>query len=257
VATYADPATRAWAVLIEDLRGATLLDAVDDPDAWRREHVDAAVDGIAAIHGAWHGRVNELRRQHWIGPVRTTTSAHAMTPLWRALADHAAPMFAAWTDASVPRRQQALIDRLGDWRPALDAAPHTLIHNDFNPRNVCLRRADDEWRLCAFDWELATIGAPVRDLAEFLCFVAPAGVPPARLSELVERHAAGFSAAAGVPVDRAAWDLAFRAALAELLLDRLSVYAMVHRVRPQQFLPRVLRTWSMLHSLFPVHGLAG
>ena len=25
-------------------------------------------------------------------------------------------------------------------------------------------------RLCAYDWELATIGAPQRDLAEFLCF---------------------------------------------------------------------------------------
>ena len=58
-------------------------------------------------------------------------------------------------------------------------------------------------------------------------------------------------------VDRAAWQEAFASALAELLVDRLSVYAMVHRVRPQRFLPRVLRTWSHLHSLFPVHGVSG
>ena len=45
--------------------------------------------------------------------------------------------------------------------------------------------------------------------------------------------------AAGVPVDRAEWHAAFGAALAELLIDRLSVYAMVHRVKPQSFLPRV------------------
>ena len=62
-----------------------------------------------------------------------------MTPLWRALADHAAPMFAEWAGPSIAATHQALIDRIAEWRPVLDAAPHTLIHNDFNPRNVCLR----------------------------------------------------------------------------------------------------------------------
>jgi hypothetical protein len=52
------------------------------------------------------------------------------------------------------------------------------------------------------------------------------------------------------------WYASFGAALAELLIDRLSVYAMVHRVKPQAFLPRVLRTWSELNSLFPIHGIA-
>ena len=259
VATHADPRARTWAVLLEDLRGAALLDSVDRPDAWTSDHIRAAVDGIAAVHGAWHARADELRRQarpSWMGAVRTTASMQAMAPLWRALADHAAPMFAAWTDASVPARQYALIDRIAEWRPALDAAPQTLVHNDFNPRNVCLRPIDGGWRLCAFDWELAAVGTPMRDLAEFLCFVSPLDVQPAWIGDLIDRHATRFAAGAGVQVDPIAWHAAFGAALAELLVDRLSVYAMVHRVRPQRFLPRVLRTWSVLHSLFPAHGVA-
>jgi len=256
IATHADPQGRGWAVLLEDLSGATLLDSVDRPDAWTPDHVGAAVDGIAAVHGAWHARVDDLRQQSWMSAARTTASVKAMTPLWRALADHAAPIFAAWTDASVPARQHALIDAIPDWRPALDAAPQTLVHNDFNPRNVCLRPLGRGWRLCAFDWELAAVGTPMRDLAEFLCFVSPLDVQPARVRELIDRHADGFAAGSGVTVDRAAWHAAFGAALAELLVDRLSVYAMVHRVRPQRFLPRVLRTWSVLHSMFPAHGVA-
>jgi hypothetical protein len=271
IATHADPETRAWAVLLEDLSGATLLDSVDRPEAWTRDHVEVAVDGIAAIHGAWHARVDELRGQTWMAAARTTASVQAMTPLWRALADHAAPMFAGWAGASLPAAQRALIDRIAAWRPALDAAPQTLVHNDFNPRNVCLRPAEDGpvppkrstgpreggWRLCAFDWELAAIGTPMRDLAEFLCFVSPDGSDRPSIERLIDRHAARFAAVAGVPVDPNAWRAAFAAALAEVLIDRLSVYAMVHRVRPLSFLPRVLRTWSALHSLFIADGLAG
>jgi hypothetical protein len=257
VATEADPGSRAWSVLLEDLRGAELLDAVDRPEAWTGDYVGAAVDGIAAIHSAWLGRAGGLRHEPWIGSVRDTAKVEAMTPLWRALADHAAPMFAGWTDQSIPQLQHALIDRISRWRPALDAAPQTLIHNDFNPRNLCFKPVDGGRRLCAFDWELATIGSPMRDLAELLCFVSPAGVRREWIDALIDRHGARFSAGAGVAVDAAAWRAAFAAALAELLVDRLSVYAMVHRVKPQRFLPRVVRTWTVLHSLFPVHGLAG
>ena len=258
IATHADASARAWAVLIEDLSGARLLDSVDRPGAWTPDDIGAAVDGIAAVHGAWHGRVNELRASAWMAPARTTESMVAMTPLWRALADHAAPMFAAWTGGAVSQRQHTLIDRIAEWRPVLDAAPQTLIHNDFNPRNICLKSAEGGWRLCAYDWELAAIGTPMRDLAELLCFVSPHDIRARpSIEDLIDRHAGRFAAGAGVPVDRAAWHAAFGAALAEFLVDRLSVYAMVHRVRPQRFLPRVLRTWSELHSLFPAHGVAG
>ena len=261
---------RGWAVLIEDLTGARLLDSVDNPAAWTAADVFAAVDGIAAVHGAWHRRVDELQTRTWMAPMRTTARMEAMVPLWRALADHAAPMFAAWGGAALPHRQHALIDRIAEWRPALDAAPQTLVHNDFNPRNICFKPsgrgpvaakrstgAREGGRLCAFDWELAAIGTPMRDLAELLCFVAPDGMRRAAIEGLIDRHTERFAGTTGVVIDRTVSYAAFGSALAELLMDRLSIYAMVHRVKPQRFLPRVLRTWSHLHSLFPIHDVSG
>jgi hypothetical protein len=235
------------------------------------------VDGIAAIHGAWHGRVAELRRQPWMARERTTRTLGEMTPLWRALADHAAPLFRRAAGPTLAATHHALIDSIAEWRPLLDAAPQTLIHNDFNPRNVCLRSAEPRAdprsapraappadkrrpdpglgaprvRLCAFDWELAAIGTPMRDVAEFLCFVAPADVDRLWVERLIARHAIRFAAVAGVTLDGDTSHAAFGAALAEILVDRLSIYAMVHRVRPQAFLPRVLRSWAALHLLFP------
>ena len=72
--------------------------------------------------------------------------------------------------------------------------------------------------------------------------MAADGVTRASVERLIDGHAS--------PAE-------FGAALAELLVDRLSIYAMVHRVKPQRFLPRVLRTWAHLHSLFPVDGIPG
>jgi thioester reductase-like protein len=267
VSTHADPGAQRWTVVLEDLRGLPLLDSVDRPHAWTRAHVETAVDGIAAIHGAWYGRVAELRRQPWMATQRTTTTMREMTPLWRALADHAAPFFSRAAGPALSATHRALIDSIAEWRPRLDLAPQTLIHNDFNPRNVCLRRIDPGadrrpdpgsdpaaagFRLCAFDWELAAIGTPMRDVAEFLCFVAPVDVDRAWVEELIARHTTRFALTAGVRMNAGARHATFGAALAEILVDRLSIYAMVHRVRPQAFLPRVLRTWTALHSLFPV-----
>ncbi|MEO8759615.1 MAG: phosphotransferase [Bacteroidia bacterium] len=45
--------------------------------------------------------------------------------------------------------------------------PITIIHNDFNPRNVAIRK---NGMPCIYDWELATKNIPHRDIVEFLCF---------------------------------------------------------------------------------------
>ena len=82
------------------------------------------------------------------------------------------------------------------WAP-IESAPRSLIHNDCNPRNICLRNSpsrstssqsapqltdagaspsagaipfQDPRTLCMYDWELATIGVPQYDVIEFLCF---------------------------------------------------------------------------------------
>ena len=48
--------------------------------------------------------------------------------------------------------------------------PLTIIHNDFNPRNVALRK---NGLVCIYDWELAVKNIPHRDIIEFLCFSLP------------------------------------------------------------------------------------
>ena len=74
------------------------------------------------------------------------------------------------------------INSVDDLWKIFDTFPKTLIHNDCNPRNICIRKAtsdqggssdEDPRRMCIYDWELARIDVPQHDLAEFLAFILP------------------------------------------------------------------------------------
>ena len=246
-----DESADTWVAVVEHVNDAV---AVDGPrySAWRPAHVENGVNGLAALHGIWIGREKELSAQPWIGYVQSTASMVEMSSLWGALASHAAPLYSLSPGPDLATIHRRLLSRLEKWWPALEAGPRTLIHNDFNPRNVCLR--GPEATLCAYDWELATLGAPQRDLAEFLCFVLP---PDATLEDVmpwIERHRTALEREHGRSIDRELWLEGFRSALYDLLINRLSIYAVVHRVRRQPFLPNVLRTWRRMYQLFPLEN---
>tara|TARA_R110001592_G_scaffold68626_2_gene210376 strand:- start:73077 stop:75401 length:2325 start_codon:yes stop_codon:yes gene_type:complete len=80
-----------------------------------------------------------------------------------------------------------LVEVLDGWkRNGLQPiATKTLIHNDFNPRNVALR--SDE-RPCIYDWELAILNIPQRDIFEFLAFVLEPDFRFEQLETLLRMH---------------------------------------------------------------------
>ncbi|MBA2301591.1 MAG: thioester reductase domain-containing protein [Acidobacteria bacterium] len=246
--SVADDHSRTWVLALENLRNATLLDSAGRPGLWTPENIATAIDGLAALQGIWHGREADLRAQPWIGSVQTAGRMGEMTELWSALARHAAPAFSAWADPEIGTLQQKLITSVRDWWSDLEAPPRTLIHNDFNPRNVCIRGR----RLCAYDWELATLGAPQHDLAEFLCFVLSPGASAGEVQHWMEHHRSALERETGTAIDREQWRRGFRACVYDLMVNRLPTYALVHRVRRQAFLPRVLQTWRRLYELFPL-----
>ncbi|MBK5295819.1 MAG: thioester reductase domain-containing protein [Vicinamibacteria bacterium] len=248
-ATWRHDTESSWGVVLERLRDMEIMNAADSVAPWHDEAIAAASEGLAAIHAVWLGRHTELSGQPWIGHVTTSQNVGRLVPFWRALASHAADQFRRWAGPSLVRTHRTLVDTVPRWWPALEALPQTLIHNDFNPRNVGLRRQAGQLHLVAYDWELATIGAPQRDLAEFLCFVLPDDVGAERLADLLEDHRRRLERAAGVSLDARAWTEGFASALADLLVARLSFYALITRVRPQLFLPRVVRAWWRLHQL--------
>lgn len=245
--SWTDDARDERVLVLEYISDATVADAYDR--TWTDAEIDTALEGLATLHSAWYGRAAELSASAWLPPRRSAALMAAMRPLWAAAAAHARPAFLAWGGSPLIEAHDSLLHGIEEWWRPLETHPQTLIHNDFNPRNIMLR-GPGGGRLCAYDWELATLGAPQRDLAEFLCFVlSPESAPSAHRWVVRYRELLEFTG--GIGIDAQCWDDGFRAALCDLAVDRLALYAMVHRFRPQRFLPRVMPTWLALHSAFP------
>jgi NADP-dependent 3-hydroxy-3-methylglutaryl-CoA reductase len=237
-----DDSREAYILVMENLAGMTLLNSADDIGGWHHQHVEAAIDGLARLHSLWYRREAELLALPWIGIPRTAVATAEMGELWQALLDHAADEFPNWFTREDVISHQAYIDRIREWWPQLDRMPKTLVHNDFNPRNLAFRQDAGRLRLCAYDWELATAHVPQHDLAELLCFVLRPDCPTEDVDNCVERHRRALECAAGASIHAGEWRHGFALCLRDILINRMGLYLMVHTIQPYRFVGRVLGT---------------
>ena len=228
--------------LEEYLDNVDLIDSANATEHWRTEHIEAAVQALGKIHSVWYKREAELLRQPWFTP--DANKAPAMLPLWRELAEFSAARFSLDLGAGIRELQIGIIDDLDSWWQRWITMPRTLIHNDFNPRNLAFRRSPKGAMLCAYDWELATIGLPQYDLVELLCFVLPATSDPQPWLDL---HRRSLESASGIAIDFSEWQAGLALALRHYMMSRLPLYAMIDRFKPQPFLSRVLNNWHRLY----------
>jgi NADP-dependent 3-hydroxy-3-methylglutaryl-CoA reductase len=241
--TFRDDAREAYVIVMEQLTRAELIDAADDVRGWTRDHVEAALRGVAEVHAVWLGREDELRAQPWLGTVASASQRADMRELWDSFAVHAANELPHLMTPAALDHQRALIDSMATWWPRLEAMPRTLIHNDFNPRNVAIVREDGgALRMVAYDWELATLHVPQRDLAEMLAFVLYPTTPEEDVDHYLEVHRLALERASGRTVDPAQWREGYALALRDLLIDRFAYYLVAHTFRHYAFMERAFRT---------------
>ncbi|MCP3885412.1 MAG: NAD-dependent epimerase/dehydratase family protein [Propionibacteriaceae bacterium] len=245
--TLRNPDAGRWAMLLEylpevnDRKGQPPLRADDTG-------MGAVLNGLLEIHAPWYRLEDKLAALPWLVAPPSPARMLEMTPFWLELADFAAPSFEAWCGPYVRDLQAKIIGGLSDWWPRLRGASLTLIHNDFNPRNLVLRERNEQPRLCVYDWELATVGAPQHDLAELLCFTWHNDMNESDLIQLLESYRAALSSVSGYKIDPIEWREGFDLALNHLFINRFALYTLMHRFRPLDYLPRVMANWIRLYA---------
>ncbi len=236
-----------WALVLEDLTGLSLLNSTDEPGRWSREPIEAAIRGLARIHSAWYGRESDLRRKDWLGPVATSKSLSEMGEFWQTLGEYAHPWLRSWAGEAAVAAHGRALDDLDRWSHELSGMPRTLIHNDFNPRNLAFRRSrGGGLELCAYDWELATLGVPQHDLAELLSFVLSPQATKEEADHYVELHRRSLQNETEVSIDPGDWRRGFALSLEHLIVNRFAMYTLVCRFQRKRFLERVVPTWLRL-----------
>lgn len=139
------------------------------------------------------------------------------------------------------------IDEIERAHPELRIVP-TIIHNDFNPRNIAIRRSGLP---CIYDWELSVVNIPHRDVVEFLSFVLEEGFSAGSLMEYLEYHYGLYTDDPTHP-DWETWKEGYRYAIKEFLVARVSFYLVGDIVTRYEFVARVYaNAFRMLDLLSP------
>ena len=239
---HEDPKREAYVLTMELLENMVLMDTADDVSDWEQEHIEAAIKGIAEVHSVWYGREDELKKQDWLGPVMTSADMNEMIPLWESLEVHGAEEFPDMIPQRVLQYYLSFVRNLPQWWPQMEGMRRTLIHNDFNPRNICLRPTNEGLTLCAYDWELATLGLPQHDLAEFLIFVLGEDPKEEDVDHYLELHRVTLEKHAQTTIDKEEWRQGYKYALMDLAVNRLALYMMAHTFRHYGFMDRIVAT---------------
>jgi thiamine kinase-like enzyme len=168
--------------------------------------------------------------------------------LWEQLLESGRRHFPDVVDDHVYRGCRGLLDAIDDWYPARDALPRTLVHDDLNPRNSCFRA---DGRPLVYDWELAMLDVPQRDLAELLTFVLdPASASDkALVAYLVERHRRHLVQAAHTELDPEAWWEGFRIAVRLEAINRVPFQWLFATAIELGYVERITRTVQALVRL--------
>ncbi|MYQ82932.1 MULTISPECIES: phosphotransferase [unclassified Streptomyces] len=235
-----DDEREAYVVLMERLR--------DDGGPWTPDRIDAALRAIARVHGHWLDRDQELLDEGWLHRVPEPAHLAKSRELWEALVRHAVAELPALVDAPRANILLGIVEDAGYWTQELQALPRTLVHNDFNPRNIALR----DGRPVVYDWELATVDVPQRDVVELLAFCLGPQTTTEEVDRFLAVHAravAAVSPEAAAVVARSGWHRGYQLALRRFMTTRLALYAAGHSQREFDFLPRVLETTFRLWSL--------
>jgi fructokinase len=154
---------------------ALVLELVDGvPLASFKHSGDADALAVCAFEA---GRLlAQLQQQRFDGPGLLTSALEVVrdglpNPITTAsLVEHFARS-TAFTSRVSAKLLDALLDIARDWdeHPSAPPLPATLVHADFNWRNLLVRRDEGRWRVTAvLDWEFAFSGPAYVDVGNFL-----------------------------------------------------------------------------------------
>ncbi len=234
------------------------LNTIDNVSLWTAEDINAALTGISAVHADYLDNKDKL--DHHFGNLLehryTAKNAAALSQLWRELLEYNVQEFPQMWEGDRNATAARIIDNLPHVWQTLGHGPTTLVHNDFNPRNICLRLktpAVPMKSLCVYDWELATIHVPQHDIAEFLLFtltppiIQESVIPYIReyqsalISQISHDQSATFNNVAQCRmIDDNDFLSLFDYCVMDIVINRLGLYTMAHTFKDYTYLPRVL-----------------
>lgn len=212
------------------------MDSENHPELWNEKHVKNCIDAITAIHLIYLNPEVENKPKNLL-----VFDISKSIPLYKKLIQIAETE--EDLDSDKYRALHTYLNAIGDIESKPNV-PRTLIHNDYNPRNIAIRKNDD---VCIYDWELAVIDYPHRDIVELLSFTLPSDFDEDLLMTYLRYHYE--IAGTQMQVDWETWRNTYIIVLKEYLLTRVLFYNAAQVLMKLKFVDRVYNNCIKMLSI--------
>lgn len=228
------------ALVLADIGQVHGLDPTAATTRWTLEQIEQALVAAAGFHAVTAGR-----DYPW-APLRPSTrTALGDVDLYRGILLDAARRLPDVVTPSVLEHRLEILDSLARWHPAKDVMPATLVHNDFNQRNVGFR---EDGEVVVLDWELARVDIPQRDVVDLLTFTLDAHADADVVLHLLGVHWQALQEN-GMDVDPEVYARAAAAEFRRQAVDRVGLHLVFGAAFDLPYLTRINRTIDHLVAL--------
>lgn len=240
--TYIDIENDIYLIFEEYLGNAYLMHDYQDLKFWQHDKILAAVKDLAKFHALFYGKTHDIAKENWLGTLIDTEKMLGLNPLWQATAKNLTGLISQ----EELKKHYDLINTIQEWYPEIDKQPKTLIYNDIQVRNIAMRNQEELPQLCLYDWEVATIHIPQRDLVEFLGYLILPETSDSQIQQYLEISRQTLELSSGLSISAKDWIIGCSYALYDYQIDRLALQLNLHKVIERV---DIMRVWQSSRRL--------
>lgn len=231
--TYLTEAGDVCVLILECLEEDGLSLNPFDTSKWDQEAIEAVIKAYAAMHAVWYNKEEQIAKIKGFENVLNTEKMISFMPYWRALAKAALTAdlpFLAEPDYDF---HEHIIKTIPHWRSQIDLMHKTLIQNDCSLKNIAVYNKEGHKKAYIYDWEIATIHIPQRDIIEFLSYALPEKFESEILKRYLEMHRVQLSQVIQENIDSSQWLLGGLYAAQDFLLQRVLPQLPFEKLEPR------------------------
>lgn len=234
-----------FAILMEDLSGCSHFNISVSDNKFEPETIKNVLTAMSRMHSVYWNRAEEVSAIPDINYLKPKNYSSALE-LLKEITLYNRNRFPEFIDNSLYVIYSGFLDNLSSSILSMNSYHQTLIHNDFNPRNFCLREVDGAKKLVLYDWELASYRNPQYDLLEFLVNAMEEGFSMDLFDQYVDFYFGKLQEDCTIVLNRIEFEKVLFLNAVEMALVRFNLYLLVHNVAKFTFMEKIYGNLSRI-----------
>ena len=226
-----------YEIFMECFEGGSFLNAMADNSKWSSSAIHAALAGIAQLHGRYLEDFSHVEKQGIVNRYALENNADSVVAR-KVMLEYCLKNSLGFLSGGMKALLLKMLEDLAATSRKLAASPLTLCHYDFNPRNLFLKSKKGRFELCLYDWEVATVHVPQRDVCEFVASVIPQNSTIDSHLECIEFYRKSLNGASNLSFTRQAFMEIYILACVDFALSKIIRLGIVNGVTPLSWFPR-------------------